>query len=122
MTSVSANPTDASAEKVSSADIDASCRGPVLLLFFSAAKWLVLGSILALIASVKLHAPHLLSGHAWLTYGRLQAAQTDIFLYGFASQAAMGIMLWLTAHLGRTVLLRSSLAVLGTIFWNVALV
>ena len=122
MTSVSANPTDASAVKYSSAEIDASCRGPVLLLFFMGAAWLVLGSILGLLASIKLHSPAMLSACPSMTYGRLQAAATDIFLYGFASEVAIGLILWLTTQLGRVPLARKSAATVGAVFWNVALV
>ncbi len=121
MTSVSANPTDASAVKYSTAEIDASCRGPVLFLFVTGAIWLVLGSILGLIASIKLHAPGMMSACPWMTYGRLQAAQTDMFLYGFASEAAIALVLWLTSQLGRVPLARPSAAFVGAIFWNVAL-
>jgi cytochrome c oxidase cbb3-type subunit 1 len=121
MTSVSANPTDASAVKYSTAEIDASCRGPVLLLFFMGAGWLVLGSLFALIASIKLHAPAMMSACPWVTYGRLDAAQTTIFLYGFASEVAIGLVLWLTSQLGRVPLARPSAATVGVIFWNIAL-
>ncbi|MDB6024845.1 MAG: Cytochrome c oxidase subunit [Verrucomicrobiales bacterium] len=121
MTSVSANPTDASAVKYSSADIDASCRGPVLFLFFSATLWLILGSLVALVASIKLHAPAMLAECPLLTYGRLQAAQTDIFLYGFASEVAIGLVLWLTCQLGRVRLVNASAATIGAVFWNLAL-
>ncbi len=121
MTSVSANPTDASAVKCSTAEIDISCRGPVLLLFVSAVLWLVFGSVIALIASIKLHAPAMLAECPWFTYGRLQAVQTDAFLYGFASEAAMGLAFWLLSQLGGIRLLRSSVASIAAVFWNIAL-
>ncbi len=40
----------------SSPEIDASCRVPLLALFGGAALWLVIGSVLAMIASIKFHA------------------------------------------------------------------
>ena len=67
----------------------------MLALLGGAALWLVLGSILALIASIKFHAPGFLDGQAWLTYGRLQSAADDTFLYGFCVPAGIGVVLWL---------------------------
>ena len=37
--------------------IDASCRGPVLLFMGSSVVWLLVGTVLALLASIKLHIP-----------------------------------------------------------------
>src|SRR5258708_16367447 len=81
------------------AEIDASLRWPVLLLFVSAVLWLVFGTILALIASIKLHGPGFLNGSAWLTYGRINPAAMNALLYGFASQAGLGVALWLLCRL-----------------------
>ena len=43
------------------ADIDASCRVPVMVLLACAAVWLVVASVFGLIASLKFHAPNLLA-------------------------------------------------------------
>ena len=53
-TEASGNVCDAD-ERASAAEIDFSCRWPLLLLFTSGVLWLVLGSVLALIAAIKLH-------------------------------------------------------------------
>ena len=66
------------------AQIDASCRLPLVLLFLSGAVWLLIGSAFGLIASIKFHAPGFLADSAWLTYGRVQPAGVNCFLYGFA--------------------------------------
>ena len=68
---------------VPTADIDASCRNPVVFLFAKAAGWLVLGSVFGFIATLKFHKPDLLADSAWLTYGRVQPAAMNSFLYGF---------------------------------------
>jgi len=99
-------------------EIDASCRLPVMVLFACAAVWLMVASIFGLIASLKFHAPNLLADCPWLTYGRVQPAQSNAFLYGFAAQAALGAALWLIARLGRTRLVLSGCIVVGAIFWN----
>lgn len=112
-----AQPAARSSEPVSASDIDVSCRGPILFLFASALCWLVLGSFLALISSVQMHGP-MLTNTPWLTHGRISPAQLNIFLYGFAAQAAFGIALWLLARLGRTYLAAPFFVTVGGIFWN----
>ena len=100
------------------AEIDASCRTPVLLLFVGALLWLLLASGFALIASIKLHAPGFLAGCPSLTYGRIQPAALDCFLYGFASQAAFGVVLWLICRLGQAPLCCPGYVVGAKLFWN----
>ena len=81
--------------------IDASCRVPSLVLFGGAALWLVVGLLLALLASIKFHAPDFLANCPLLTYGRIQPAANDAILYGFAIPAALGVMLWIFARLSQ---------------------
>ena len=103
------------------AAIDASCRVPVLLLFACAAVWLVIASLFGLIASLKFHAPNLLADCPWLAYGRVQPAQMNALVYGFAAQAALGATLWMIARLGRTLLVQPGYIVVGAILWNVGI-
>ena len=103
------------------AEIDASCRVPVLVLFACAAVWLVTASVLALIASLKFHMPQLLADCPWFTYGRLQPMQMNSLIYGFAAQSALGMSLWMIARLGRTRLVQPGCVVAGTILWNAGL-
>ena len=91
-------------ENVERALIDASTRVPVLMFYTSAIAWLLLGTLLAGIASWKLHAPDLLSGISYLTWGRVRAAHMGIMIYGWASMAGMGTAIWLMARLCRTTL------------------
>ncbi len=99
-------------------EISISCRVPLLVLFISAAAWLVAGSAFALIASIKFHAPGFLADCPWLTYGRVHPAWLDSVLYGFCVQAGLGVTLWLFARLGRARLVQSWLVVLGAVAWN----
>src|SRR5215471_17245087 len=85
-------------------EIDVSCRGPLVVLLVSAAKWLVIASVFGLIASIKFHSPEFLADLSWLTYGRVRPAWLDAVLYGFCMQAGLGVSLWLLARLGRVVL------------------
>jgi cytochrome c oxidase cbb3-type subunit 1 len=64
-------------------EIDASCRVPLLVLFGGAAAWLVVSSLLALVASLTFHMPEKFGDCSWLTYGHVQPAADDALLYGF---------------------------------------
>jgi cytochrome c oxidase cbb3-type subunit 1 len=100
------------------AEINAASRLPLLILFVSAAVWLIIGSAFALIASIKFHAPDFLANCGWLTYGRVHPAWLNSMLYGFCVQAGFGAGLWLLSRLGRAALAQSWLATLGAILWN----
>src|SRR5438034_7058519 len=86
---------------ITAAEIDASCRLPLLVLFVSAAVWLVIGSAFALVASIKFHSPDFLADCSYLTYGRVRPASTNAMLYGFCLQAGLSVVLWMVARLGR---------------------
>ena len=103
---------------VPAALIDASCRLPLVVLFLSAAGWLVIASAFGLIASIKFHAPGFLADSAWLTYGRVRPAGVNLMLYGFCLQAGLGVALWMLARLGRTTLAAPWLVVVGALCWN----
>lgn len=121
---MSANPSTArsastySGPGIPAADIDASCRAPLLFLFVKASGWLVIASIFGFIGSLKFHAPYLLADCPLLTYGRIQPAAVNSFVYGFAAQAGLGVALWLLARLGRTALVQPGLVLLGGLIWN----
>ena len=98
--------------------LDASCRVPLLALFGGAALWLVVGSVLAMIASIKFHAPDFLADCPWLTYGRVQPAADNALLYGFCIPAALGVMLWIFARLSRTPLCLPFVPVVAANLWH----
>ena len=98
--------------------LDASCRVPLLALFGGAALWLVVGSVLAMIASIKFHAPDFLADCPWLTYGRVQPAADDALLYGFCIPAALGVMLWILARLSQTPLCLPFVSVAAANLWH----
>jgi cytochrome c oxidase cbb3-type subunit 1 len=98
--SESAVSTSAGGFRLSAPEIDASLRWPLLLLFLSGILWLAFGTVLALIASIKLHGPNFLADCPWLTLGRVRPAAMNSILYGFASQVGIGVMLWMMCRLG----------------------
>src|SRR5215204_3092942 len=79
---------------------DESCRLALLVLFVSAAVWLLVGSLLGFVATLKFHSSAFLADSAWLTYGRVRPAATVSMLYGFCIQSGLGVMLWLFSRLG----------------------
>ena len=101
-------------------EIDASCLLPLLTIFGGGIFWLFVGSLFALIASLKFHDPHFLASLPYLTYGRVHAAHTTALLYGFGVPAALGVGIWLLCRLGRTPLAAPGVVFIGAAFWNTA--
>src|SRR4029434_10777370 len=83
-----------------------------------AIAWLIVGTVLAMVVSFKLHSPDLLSGFGFLTWGRLRPAHMNVMVYGWASMAGIGTAIWLMARLCRTVLRYPLLLVAAAAFWN----
>lgn len=100
---------------------EAGLRGPFLCFFTSAVLWLVVASVLALVAAVKLHRPGFLGDCELTTYGRVAAAARDTFVYGWGFNALFAVNFWLMAQLGRFEFRNGWLATLGGATWNLAL-
>ena len=114
-----AAPGPAGEHRLPAADIDASCRWPLLLLFTSATLWLVFGTVLALISSIKLHGPGFLADSTWLTLGRVRPAAMNSVIYGFTSQAGMGVLLWLMCRLSGVKLVFQWPVIVAWKLWNI---
>jgi cytochrome c oxidase cbb3-type subunit 1 len=99
-------------------EIDVSCRLPLLVLFISAAVWLVLSSVFAFLGSLVFHKPDWFSSSFAFSYGHLVSARTTSFLYGAGVQLGLAITLWLFCRLGRTPLVQPILVTLGAAVWN----
>lgn len=100
------------------AAIDRSLRVPVLFFFTSGLIWLCIALLLGLAASVKLHSPDLFGSYSVLTYGRLQPAHMNAFVYGWAFQAGLGTALWIMARLCRITLSHTASLVVSGHLWN----
>jgi cytochrome c oxidase cbb3-type subunit 1 len=100
------------------AEIDHSCRVPVLFLLISSVVWLIVSLVFGVLASIKMHAPGFLADVAPLTYGRVAGVASSTFLYGFASQAAIAAGLWLFARTGKTFLILPGGSLVAAFFWN----
>jgi cytochrome c oxidase cbb3-type subunit I len=107
------------AEQLERARIDASTRLPVLMFYASAMVWLLIGTLLGVIVSFKLHQPDWLTDVGFLSWGRLQPVYINVMIYGWASMAAMGTAIWMMARLCRTTLRHPLIIVSGIWFWNI---
>lgn len=88
--------------KAERAAIDRSLRGPILCFIGGAIFWLLMGSVFALIASIKLNVPDFLGDWAFMTFGRVRPAHLNAVGYGWGAQSALAVGLWLMARLCRT--------------------
>ncbi|MDB5309785.1 MAG: hypothetical protein JWO38_3987 [Gemmataceae bacterium] len=102
--------------------IDSSCRVPVLYFAASAVFWLLAGSALAVIASVKLHSPYFLTGSPEFTFGRVRMAHLQAVGLGWAGMAVMAAAVWLMCRLSRVGLIYPKLLVFAGTLWNVGMV
>ncbi len=100
------------------ANIDAAARGPVLHFFVSALLWLLAGSALALLASIKMHSPGFLAGTDWLTFGRVRPAHLTTMVYGWATMAGIGAALWMMSRLCRAPLQNTGWLHLSAVLLN----
>jgi len=103
----------------SAPEIDASCRLPLLALLVGASIWLVIGTVLALIASIRFHAPpDFLAGCPLLTYGRVVAAANDALVYGFCIPASLAVVIWVFSRLSQTVYTLPLVPVVAAHIWH----
>ena len=101
--------------------IDKSARLVVSFFLASAGLWLLVAAALAYVVAAKSTNPTFLGSCEFLTYGKVKAAQTNAFVYGWASNAVFAVSLWLLARLGQAeVRGRFYLLVAGAV-WNIAI-
>ncbi|QDU18276.1 cbb3-type cytochrome c oxidase subunit I [Urbifossiella limnaea] len=104
------------------AEIDTSCRGPVLYYAASAVFWLLVGTVLAVIASIKLHSPYFLTDSPYLTFGRVRMAHLQAVGVGWSGMSAMAGGCWLMCRLSRATLPYPRLLLVAATLWNVGMV
>lgn len=102
--------------------IDASTASPTLYLISSATSWLVIGSLLGLIASLKFQFPDWLTSTQALTFGIIRPLHLNTVIYGWISMVGMGVSIWLIPRLLKTELKGHKFVRVGTHLWNFAVV
>jgi len=103
------------------AALDESTRKPVLYLTCSAVVWLLVGSLLAVVASIKLHSPYFLADFAPLTFGRARMAHLQAVGIGWSALMVMAASTWLMVRLSRTELAYPRLILLAGTSWNLGM-
>ncbi len=98
--------------------IDQSCRDVIVLWYASAVFWLMVGTVLAVISSIKLHSPEFLTDWSFLTFGRARTAHLNTMAYGWASMAGIGTLFWLQARLCKVRLPYREALYLFAWYWN----
>ena len=101
---------------------DASSRQVAIRAFAFAVIWLLIGSVFGLVASIKLHTPDWLVSNAAMTFGRVRTAHLNAMAYGWASNAMLGVSVWIIPRLVHTELRVPKAAEAGLYFWNVGMV
>jgi cytochrome c oxidase cbb3-type subunit 1 len=101
---------------------DVSSRSPVLMFAGSSIVWLLVGSTLGLVSSLKMTFPDWLTGSATWTFGRVRPMHLNTVIYGWASMAGIGVALWLTPRLARAPLVAGRVATWGVWVWNAGMV
>ncbi len=99
-----------------SADKSANLASTVFVA--SGVLWLLVSTLLTLIAQFKLLNPDWLGNWRWLTYGRVYPMAQNAFVYGWLSMAGLGILNWLWARLMQTRVKAQLLLVSGAMLWN----
>lgn len=99
--------------------IDRSCRIPVMLFFGSSVCWLIVGTLLALLASIKLHSPNFIADVSWLTFGRVRPAHLTIVAFGWSAMVGLGTSIWTVCRLCRVTLKFPQMIVICGIVWNI---
>src|SRR5215813_543198 len=83
----------------------------------SATFWLLVGTGVGLLASLKLNSPDLLAV-PWLSFGRLRAIHTNVVFWGWSTIGLVGIALYVASRTSRAPLWRPGLSRLALWLWN----
>lgn len=102
--------------------LDSEARPVIIPYLLSSIFWLLLGSALAIMASVKLHLPDWLGATDWLTFGRVRPAHLNTMVYGWASQLGSVFGLWVLSRTLRAAIPGTKLINFGLVIWNIGLV
>src|SRR6516165_6287643 len=81
--------------------------------------WLLVGTTIGLIASIKLHWPEFLP-FAQLSFGRIRPAHTSLVLLGWGSLVLVGLSLYVASRTSRVPLWSPRLARVALWLWNFA--
>ncbi|MGC6455810.1 MAG: cbb3-type cytochrome c oxidase subunit I [Coraliomargaritaceae bacterium] len=98
--------------------IDRSIRSASLFFTISAVLWLLIGTVFALIAAIKMHSPEFLAGFEAATFGRVRSAHLNAVALGWSNNAVYALCLWIMARLCRSPIRHGGLLIIAGVFWN----
>lgn len=121
--SPSTNPYSSGLESVRAelSEIDASIRTASVFFMISAIGWLMIGTVLALMAAFKAHQPDFLGAYEFLTFGRVRSAHLNAMALGWGSNVIFAVGLWIMARLCRSPINHKGLLFIAGVFWNIGL-
>lgn len=103
-------------------EVDSTARFALSLLIAFALFWLVVSGALALTNLVQTFTPSFLAGCPVMTYGRVRGYAESTLIYGWVANSGFAVALWILGRLGGSPLRSLNWTVVGTVFWNLALV
>ncbi|HAV23098.1 MAG TPA: hypothetical protein DCX46_06330 [Bacteroidetes bacterium] len=112
------SPAAAPADEQSRIALDESARTPTVVYFATAVVWLVVGSVFGLLTGLKFSLPDLLGTIPALTFGRIRPAHLNTIMYGWASLAGCGMIVWLTTRLCKVQLQLGWFHYVSALLWN----
>jgi len=89
--------------------------------FISSGFWMIMATLMGLIAAIELIAPDLMGSISWLSFGRIRPVHTNLVLLAFLAQAFFGAVLYIVPRLCRTELYSERLANFTMWAMNIAL-
>ena len=119
MNEIEFHPQPALLDQKKCCEIDTSCRAPVLAFYTGAVFWLIIGTLFALVASIKFHHPEFISEWAFTTLGRIRPAHMNAVIFGWAASAGMGTAIWLITRLCQISLRSRWMALAAAFIWNI---
>jgi cytochrome c oxidase cbb3-type subunit 1 len=99
-------------------EVDASVKGPAIFFLASSILWLLAGTVLAMIASFRMHSPELFDAYPWLTPPLARSAHLNAMIYGWSNNVGFAVAIWIMSRLCMTTVRHPSILFLAGIFWN----
>jgi cytochrome c oxidase cbb3-type subunit I len=101
--------------------LDRSFRMLAVFFLYSGTAWLLVGTLIAVLAASKLVLPTFLSQCDWFAYGRLKPAAANALVYGWGGNLIFGSTLWMLARLSWAEIPFPGVAAISGMAWNGAL-
>ncbi len=88
----------------------------------TSAIWMMVATLIGLVAAIELVAPDLTANIAWLLFSRLRPIHVNLVLFGFVTPGLLASAFYFVPRLLRTGLYSEKLGILTVVLWNIALV